>query len=192
VIKNILLISSSPRGEDSYSTEVARLLADLVRVNSSGAEITVRDLAADPLPILDEDCVFGWTLWPHQRTAAQQAAFELSGALVREVFAADVIVIASAMFSMGPASTLKTWFDYVVRSGVKFCDSENEQPGLLGGKKAYLIQARAGISSSGLAPHKVQESYAKRLLAGIGLTDVHTIEIDDVAHGKELSGKAVA
>jgi FMN-dependent NADH-azoreductase len=191
-MKNILLISSSPRGEDSYSTKVARLLADLVRVNSSGAEITVRDLAADPLPILDEDCAAGWTLWPHQRTVAQQAAINLSGTLVTELFAADVIVIASAMFNTGPTSTVKTWFDYIVRSGVKFSDSENGQQGLLSGKKAYLIQARGGIYSSGLAPHKVQESYTKRLLAGIGLTDVHTIEIDDVAHGKDLSDKAVA
>jgi FMN-dependent NADH-azoreductase len=190
-MKNILLISSSPRGEDSYSTKVARLLADLVRVNSSGAEITVRDLAADPLPIMDEDCVAGWALWPHQRTVAQQAAIDLSGALVRELFAADVIVIASAMFSTDPTATLKTWFDHVVRSGVKFSDSENGQQGLLSDKKVYLIQARGGIYSSGLAPHKLQESHTKRLLAGIGLTDVHTIEIDD-AHGKELSDKAVA
>ena len=191
-MKNILLISSSPRGEDSYSTKVARLLADLVRVNSPAAEITVRDLAADPLPTIDEDCAAGWTLWPHQRTVAQQAAVDLSDALARELFAADVIVIASAMFNTGPTSTLKTWFDYVVRSGVRFSDSENGQQEFLGGKKAYLIQARGGTHSSGLAPHKLQETHARRLLAGIGLTDVHTIEIDDVAHGKELSSKAVA
>jgi FMN-dependent NADH-azoreductase len=192
VTKNILLVSSSPRGEDSYSPEIARLLADLVSANSSGVEITVRYLAADSLPIIDEDCVAGWTLWPHQRTVTQQAAIDLSGALMKELLEADVIVIACATFNTGPTSILKTWFGYVVRFGFKFSDSENRQQRLLSGKEAYLFLARGGIYPSRFAPHTSQETYTKRLLASLGLTNVRTIEIDEVAYGEALSDKTAA
>ena len=178
-MKNILLISSIPRGDAALSRRVARLLRDLSNVDVAGVEITVRDLVADPLPYLDEDGIAGWTLKPHQRTVAQQAAINLSNTLATELFAADVIVIASGMTSLAPTSALNAWFDYVFRCGVSVGHSEKEQHGRLGGKEVYLVQERHGTHSQGpMQPGGFQKPYTKGLLAGIGFTDVHTIEVD--------------
>ena len=47
-MKNVLLLTSSPRGEASLSTQVATELAHKIE----GAQITVRELWRDPVPFI--------------------------------------------------------------------------------------------------------------------------------------------
>lgn len=189
----ILLVTSSPRGEMSYSTKVARSLAEELAGSRPGARIVVRDLATDPLPHIGTDFLAGIGTPAESRTPAQAAAVALSDAIVAEVLSADIIVIASAMINFGLTSTLKTWFDYLLRAGGTFKYSEKGAEGLVTGKKAYIIEARGGIYSEGpMRAADFQEPYLKHMLAFIGVTDVETIAVEGVAFGPEVAEKSFA
>lgn len=192
-MSHILLVTSSLRGDASYSTKVARALVDQLQAETPGAVVTVRDLAREPLPHIGADFVAGPAMPPEQRSASQNAAVALSDKLVQELFAADVIVIASAMVNFSLASGLKTWFDYLMRAGVTFTYTEKGAQGLVTGKKAYLVTARGGVYSEGpLKAIDFQEPYLRQLLAFIGVTDVEAIAVEGVAFGPEAAEKAVA
>ncbi len=192
-MNNILLVISSPRGAASYSTKVARSLVDEVTRGHPNARVVVRDLTDQPLPHIGADFVAGLGTPAESRTPAQRAAVALADEITGEVFAADVIIIASPMINFGVASTLKTWFDYLLRAGVTFRYSEKGPEGLVTGKKAYLVQARGGVYSQGpMQAANFQEPYLKQLLGFIGITDVETVAVEGVAFGPEVAEKAFA
>jgi FMN-dependent NADH-azoreductase len=191
-MSKVLLVTSSPRGAASHSSRIARDLADQF---ASGQPDTVvsRDLFREPLPHIGEDFVTALGTPAEQRTPAQSAAVALSDRLIAELFAADVIVIASAMINFGVSSTLKTYIDYVLRAGVTFRYTANGPEGLVKGKKAYIVQASGGVYSEG--PSKAfnfQDTYLKHVLGFIGVTDVEVIHIEGVAFGPEATEKALS
>jgi FMN-dependent NADH-azoreductase len=191
----ILLIISSPRGTASYSTQVARLLTDKLAAAHQPSTVTVRDLTAEPrLPHIDEGFATGRILQATDPvTPRQQAALAISDKLIAELFAADVIVLASSMINFSISSTLKTYIDYVARPGVTFRYSAAGPEGLLKGKKVYLVQARGGKYSEGPAQAaNFQEPYLRQILAFIGLTDVTPVVIEGVAFGPEATEAALA
>jgi FMN-dependent NADH-azoreductase len=191
----ILLIISSPRGSASYSTQVARLLTDRLVAAHQPSTVTVRDLTVEPrLPHIDEHFATGRTLQPTDPvTQQQQAALAISDRLIAELFAADVIVIASSMINFGISSTLKTYIDYVARPGVTFRYSAAGPEGLLKGKKVYLVQARGGKYAEGPSQAaNFQEPYLRQILGFIGLTDVTPVVIEGVAFGPEATEAALA
>lgn len=192
-MSRILFVTSSPRGAASLSTKVATALVDRLQAQSPGATIVHRDLAAQPLPHIGEDFLAAQALAAEARSPAQQAALALSDTLVQELFAADTIVIASAMINFGLASTLKSWFDYLLRAGVTFRYDETGVHGLVGGKKAYLVEARGGVYSDGPAKaFDFQEPYLRHLLGFMGVTDIESIAVEGVAYGPDVAEKAVA
>lgn len=187
----ILLLNSSPRG-DSVSIKVANELVATIRSNSKGSTVTERDLTKDVLPHIGEAFVVGSRIEAEKRNAAQQVAVELSDKLIAELVAADTLVIASPMFNFGPATTLKSWFDYILRAGVTFKYSEKGPEGLLKGKKVYVAIARAGIYAE--EPMKAidfQEPYLRHLLGFAGMTDVTFVKVEGIAYGPEAAEKAL-
>ena len=192
-MSRILFVTSSPRGAASLSTKVATALVDRLQAQSPGGAVVRRDLAAQPLPHIGEDFLAAQALPAEARSPAQQAALALSDTLVQEVFAADTIVIASAMINFGLASTLKSWFDYLLRAGATFRYDETGVHGLITGKKVYLVQARGGVYSDGPSkPFDFQEPYLKHLFSFVGVTDIETIAVEGVAYGPDVAEKAVA
>ncbi|MFE0757347.1 FMN-dependent NADH-azoreductase [Inquilinus sp. NPDC058860] len=191
-MSRILFVTSSPRGAASLSTKVATALVDRLQAQSAGVVVR-RDLAAQPLPHIGEDFVAAQALPAEARSPAQQAALALADALAQELFAADTIVIASAMINFGLASTLKSWFDHLMRAGVTFRYDETGAHGLVTGKKAYLVVARGAVYSDGpYKPMDFQEPYLRALLGFIGLTDIEAIAVEGVNYGPDVAGKAVA
>ncbi len=189
----ILLVTSSPRGAESYSTRIARSLVDELAAAQPGSHVVVRDLAGRPLPHIGTDFVAGLATPAEKRTAEQTAAVALSDEIIGEVFAADIVVIASAMINFGVSSTLKTWFDYLLRAGVTFTYSDKGPEGLAKGKKAYIVQARGGVYSEGpMQALNFQEPYLRQLLGFIGITDVETLAAEGLAYGPEVAEKSVA
>lgn len=191
-MKQILLVTSSPRGAASYSSKVAHALIDKLRADAPTATVAVRDLAREPLPHIDEGFATGRVQPADGLSAAQRVALARSDAVVQEFLAADVIVIASAMINFGVSSTLKAWVDHLARPGLTFRYSEKGPEGLAKGKKVYLVQARGGVYSDGPAKAlDFQEPYLRGVLGFLGVTDVETILVEGVAFGPEAAEKAV-
>jgi FMN-dependent NADH-azoreductase len=190
---NILFVTSSPRGGASHSTKVAeRVLSDLV-ANHSDAVVVRRDLAANPLPHVDE-AYLGALFTPEaSRTEAQQAQVALSDALVDELQAADIVVIASAMINFTVTSTLKTWLDYVARAGRTFAYIDGKPVGLLKDKRVVLVESKGGIYSDGpMKPSDFQLPYLRFMLAFLGLEDIEVVTVEGVNFGPEQAVKALA
>jgi FMN-dependent NADH-azoreductase len=130
---------------------------------------------------------------PDQRSTGQAQAVVRAEALLDELNAADVVVIASSMINFGPSSILKAWLDHIVWPGRTVAYSETGPKGLLIGKKVYLVVASGGIYSAGsAAPHDFQTPYLKLVLGFIGLTDVEVIRVEGHAYGPEAAEKAIS
>ena len=130
---------------------------------------------------------------PEKRSPAEAKALALSDALVDELAAADVVVLAVPMYNFGLPSSLKAWIDHIVRPGRTFSYGEKGPEGLLKGKKAVVVVARGGVYSEGPAQQlDFQESYLRAVLGFIGITNVHVVRVEGVAMGEEALKNAMA
>lgn len=189
-MSRILLITSSPRTE-SFSTRVARALAEKLASRAPGSAIAVRDLTREPLPHIDDSFAVARNLPADKLTSSQKAALDISDELVKELFAADSIVIAAAMINFGIPSSLKAYIDYIVRPGVTFRYTEKGPQGLVTGKKVYLVLARGGLYTEGPRQQfNFQDPYLRAVLGFIGLGDIEVITVEGVAFGPEAADKA--
>jgi FMN-dependent NADH-azoreductase len=191
-MSNILFVSSSARRTASYSNQVAFALLEKLEDAAPRAEVTVRDLARDPLPHIDEDFVTATRGPDGPQTDAQKAIAARSDALVDELIAADTVVIAAPMINFTIPSTLKTWIDYIARAGRTFSYSESGPKGLVTGKRVFLVVARGGIYSGDKRQFDFQLPYLLHVLAFLGMTDVEVIEVEGTAFGPQAAERAVA
>jgi FMN-dependent NADH-azoreductase len=189
---NVLYVTSSPRGADSYSTRVANDLIGDIRRDNPGAQIQIRDLAADPLPHLDADFIAA-TRGPNgPQTERQRALLARSDVLVDELLAADTVIIAAPMINFSIPSTLKSWIDFISRPGRTFSYSEAGPKGLATGKRVAIIVARGGVYAGDKQGFDFQRPYLLGVLGFLGMTNVDVIEVDGTAFGPEAAEKSVA
>jgi FMN-dependent NADH-azoreductase len=184
----VLYVTSSPRA-GSYSSSVADRVID---ESHPGATVITRDLARDPLPHIDADFLQATRSAEGPQNDAQRAIAARSDALVAELFAADVIVIAAPMYNFTIPSTLKAWIDHIARPGVTFSYSAKGPEGLIKGKRAIIINAKGGIYSSGPAQAlEHQSTYLRGVLGFLGITDVEAIDVEGVGLSPDAASKAV-
>ena len=190
-MSNILFVTSSPRRTASYSNQVAAELLMKLEESDPNAEVTVRDLAGDPLPHIDGDFVAATRSPGGPQTDAQKAIAVRSDLLVDELMVADTVVIAAAMINFTVPSTLKSWIDYIARPGRTFSYSESGPKGLVTGKRVFLVVARGGVYSD-KKQFDFQLPYLLHVLAFLGMTDVEVIDIEGTAFGPEAAERVVA
>jgi FMN-dependent NADH-azoreductase len=189
---SILLITSSPRGSASHSTHIATEFARKLQAADSSASLTIRDLAAAPLPHIDSDYSAGIYTPPEKRSERQAEAVGVSDVAVEELFAADTIILATGLINFNISSTLKSWIDHVTRAGRTFSYGKDGPKGLVTGKKAYIVLASGGVYSEGPAiqlDHAVP--YLRTALGFIGLTDIEVIRVEGVGMGPEATDAAL-
>lgn len=189
---SILLVTSSPRGSASHSTQIATELARKLQAADPTAGLTVRDLAATPLPHIDSDYSAGIYTPPEKRSGRQAEVVGVSDAAVDELFAADTVILATGLINFGISSTLKSWVDHVARAGRTFSYGKDGPKGLVTGKKVYIVLASGGVYSEGPAiqlDHAIP--YLRTALGFIGLTDIEVIRIEGVGMGPEATDTAL-
>ena len=188
---NILHIVSSSRGNASYSNRVASNVVDELVSRNPGATVTVRNVATDPLPHIDDDFLAATRTPQGPQTERQRVALAQSDALVDELFAADLVVIGAPMINFTIPTTLKAWIDNVARPGRTFSYSEAGPKGLVTGKQVVLVAAKGGVYAANPALD-FQVPYLKGVLAFLGMTDVEVLDVEGTAYGPEIAEKAVA
>jgi FMN-dependent NADH-azoreductase len=191
-MSRILLITSSPRLA-SYSTKVAHALAEQLASREPGSSVTIRDLARDRLPHIDDSFAAARDVPADKLTPGQRASLALSDKLLEELFAADSIIIAAGMINFGIPSNLKAYIDYIVRPRVTFRYSAKGPEGLVRGKKVYLVVARGGVYGDGpMQQLNFQDTYLRTVLGFIGLNDIELIAVEGVGFGPETADRAVS
>ncbi len=187
---NILVLNSSAAGAASVSTQLTADLVTRWRAQEPDAIVKVRDLGAEPPPHLTFDRLPG--LGGVGESASARETTRLSDTLVEELKAADVIVIGAPMYNFGITSTLKVWFDHVLRVGVTFNYTTEGPRGLLTGKRAIVVETRGGFYSAGpAAAMDAQEPHLRAMLGLLGITDVRFVRVEQLAIGPDQRSSAI-
>ena len=187
---NILQINSSARSTGSASTRLADAIVARVQAANPEANLTRRDLAAAPHPVLDEPTLQALFTPADKRTPEQAARIALDDALIAQVQAADVIVIGAPMYNFGITVQLKSWFDAIARANVTFKYTEKGPVGLLSGKKVYVGLSRGGLHRGGATDSQVP--FLNTMFGFLGLTDVQYVYSEGMGMGPEAVAKAQA
>lgn len=186
----ILQINTAARSEGANSSKLADAISSRLKVKHPEAVLEVRDLAANPHPVLDEAALGALFTPPDQRTPEQAARVALDDALIAQTQSADVIILGVPMYNFGVPVQLKTWIDAIARAGVTFRYTENGPEGLIKGKKVYLALARGGIYRD--TPNDSQVPYLKTVLGFLGMTDIECVYAEGLAMGEETALQAFA
>jgi FMN-dependent NADH-azoreductase len=189
---NILYVNSSPRGSASYSNKVAQSVIRDLREKHPGTTLIERHLAQEPLAHIDDDFVTATRSADGPSTDRQRALLARSDALIDELLAADIVVIAAPMINFSVSSTLKSWFDYIARAGRTFSYSESGPKGLVTGKRVVIVSASGGIYSGENAAFDFQVPWLCDMLAFLAMTDVEVIRVEGTALGPQAAEQALA
>lgn len=187
-MSKVLVLKSSILANYSQSNVLADYFVEQWRQQHSDDQIQVRDLAADPIPVLDGELVGALRPSDAPLTPRQQDALDLSNTLIEELKASDVIVIAAPMYNFNISTQLKNYFDLVARAGVTFSYTEAGPEGLLKGKKVYVLTSRGGIHKD--TDTDLVTPYLRVFLGFIGLTDVEFVFEEGIAYGPDMATKA--
>lgn len=191
---NILQINSSARrvqgDQGSISTLLANELVAQLREQHPDAGFALRDLGLQPHPALDEAALQAVFTPAEQRTTEQTERVALDMALLEQLRAADVLVLAVPMINFGIPSQLKNWIDAVAKAGQSFRYTANGPEGLLTGKKVYVVLSRGGIYRD--LPADTMVPYLRNLLAFLGMSDVDFVYAEGLAMGPEAAAKGLS
>jgi FMN-dependent NADH-azoreductase len=187
---NILQINSSIFSGSGQSSGLADQFVTQLRAQNPGAQLTVRDLAADPVPHLDAARFGAFLAKPDDRTPAQQAVVAYSDTLIDELKRADVVVLGLPLYNFGLPSTLKAYFDHVGRVGVTFRYTEKGPVGLLTGKKVYVFAARGGFYAG--TPNDSQTPYIRAFLSFLGMSDIEFVYAEGLAVSEASKQQGIA
>ena len=188
----VLVLDSAATGEASVSRKLTGELAAGLLARDTEVEVVRRDIGSEPIPHLTAETVGAIRGGPAETEAARDA-LALSDRLVDELRAADLLVIGAPMYNFGIPSTLKAWFDYVLRARVTFRYTEAGPEGLMTGKRAIVVLSRAGLYSEGpAAAMDSQEPHLRNLLGFMGITDVTFVRAEKLAFGPEVAEAAIS
>lgn len=167
---NILRIDSSAKTEASHSRDLLdRLLGSL----EADHPVVHRDLT-DPIPQIDTAWIAANTTPEADRTDAHRQTLSLSDKLVRELEAADLIVIGLPVYNFGVPASLKAWIDQVCRARRTFRYSPDGPIGLLEGKRAIVVYAAGGTAMG--SDIDFASGYLRHVLGFIGIKDVSFVD----------------
>ncbi|MGV3344326.1 FMN-dependent NADH-azoreductase [Enterobacteriaceae bacterium LUAb1] len=185
-MKKVLVLKSSILANHSQSNQLADFYIE--QAKASGDQITIRDLAANPIPVLDGELAGALRPSGAEFTPRQKSALALSDELIAELNAHDVIVLTAPMYNFNIPTQLKNYFDLIARAGVTFRYTEQGAEGLVKGKRAVVLSSRGGIHKN--TPTDLLTPYVKVFLGFIGINDVDFVFAEGIAYGPEVATKA--
>jgi FMN-dependent NADH-azoreductase len=189
---NILQLNSSVKGAASRSNLLGDELVGRLLQQHAAARLTVRDLVAQPVPLMDRDALGALSTAAADRTAGQQALVAAHDALIAELQSADIVVLGAPMYNFTVPIQLKAYLDAIARAGVTFRYTATGPEGLLRGKQVYVVFTRGGVHR-GTASDS-QTPFLEAMLGFLGLTDVEYVYAEglDMGPASQAAGLAAA
>lgn len=172
-MKHILHVKSSLQGNDSYSIKLGNNIVKKVQEKYPDSTLEELNLVDPEIPHLNPTVLHALFAPGDQLSADDEAAKSLSDKLVRQLLAADTLIIGAPLINFTVHSALKAWIDHITRPGITFGYNETGPIGKVTGKKVYIAMSSGGIYSEG--PGKSNDfvaPYLKAFLGFLGMTDV--------------------
>lgn len=172
--QTVLHIDASARSKGSATRDMSRKIVDAL----TAERVIRRDLAAAPLPQVDETWVAATFTPKDQRSGLQNDALGLSDTLVDELERADTIVIGTPIYNFTAPAALKAWIDQVARVGRTFEYTAEGARGLLSDKSVIVAIASGGTTLG--SDIDFATPYLRHIMGFLGLTDVSIVTQDDI------------
>lgn len=178
VIRNILRVDSSARGDASVSRQLGDEVEARLLEQHPGAGVTRLDLAAG-MPHIDGDWVAASFTAADVRDADQAGRLAVSDAAIAALTAADAVILTVPVYNFSIPSVLKAWIDHLCRAGVTFRYTADGPVALLADRPVYLVMATGGVTLGSAADFA--SGYLRHVLGFIGLHDVRLVGAEGVA-----------
>ncbi len=185
----VLAIKSSILGGYSQSGKLVDEFIGHWQARHGDGQVRVRDVAAEPLPLLDGELIAGLGGSAAELNSRQQQALALSAQLIDEVRQSDVVVVAVPMYNFGIPAQLKAWVDLICRAGITFRYTEQGPEGLLQGKRLLLVVTAGGVHRDSATDLAL--AHIKTVLGFIGLNNVEIAYAQGLNMGDALRAQGL-
>ncbi len=171
---NILHLTFSPRHSKSLSTRLSEDIVHQLQSHHDNCNIIRRDLGSLPLARIDDAYAQALSNPASLDSASMNAgAMAESETLIRELEAADIVVIGTPMHNFTVPVALKAWIDLVVRIHRSFAATPQGKVGKLRDRPVYIAIASGGYFGTERARQPdFLTPYLKAILGTIGLHDL--------------------
>ena len=184
----LLHVEASPRGSRSASLQVAHAFLQAWQARHPEAAIDVLNVWTTELPSFDGAALEAKYagLEGRSHSPAEAAAWQGIHALAERFRKADVVLLSVPMWNFGIPYRLKHLIDAISQKDVLFTFDERGLNGLLGGRKAVVVDSR-GVGLGPDFPRELdhQQRYMTAWLRMVGITDVTHIEVEKTLMGAE-------
>ncbi|EDL55698.1 acyl carrier protein phosphodiesterase [Vibrio mediterranei AK1] len=179
-----LVLKSSILGDYSQSNQI------IDQVIEGKSEVIIRDLATNPVPVLNMEVATALRSNGEDLTPELQEVVKLSDHLIEELKSADKVIIAAPMYNFMIPTQLKNYFDLIARAGVTFTYTDTGPVGLIQGKEVVVLTTRGGIHKDTL--RNSMNDYLATILGFLGMTDVEFIYAEALNMGDEPAAESRA
>ncbi len=178
---NILHIDCSPRTQ-SHSRQLSAAVVARLLESSPDASVVRRDLGRKPLPHTESAYAVALSSPGTLAEGLSNGAVQLSELLIREVEAADILVIGTPMNNFSVPSVLKAWIDQILRIGRTFSSSTAGKVGLLQDRPVFVAIASGGVFTGERANQPdFLTPYLSAVFGCVGLTTLHFLPLQATA-----------
>jgi FMN-dependent NADH-azoreductase len=149
--------------------------------------VVTRDLPIDPAPHPDRD-LYEAILSP---TPDDDPRFALSEAYIRELEAADFVVIGTPVNNFTVPSSLKSWIDHIVRIRRTFRSTPEGKIGMLRDRLLIVVSAHGGyITMPPIQPDFLTD-YVRTIFETMGIPSVEFLRLEGMSRGPEAVARAL-
>ena len=185
----------------SHSRSLTHRFVSRWHARRPGDTVTHRDIGDTPPSFIDQRWIQAAFASPEKHEPWMDDTLAESDRLIDELVAADILVIGAPLYNFGMPAALKAWVDLIVRMGrtVEYDPSTPEAPftALLADRPrhAVILSSRGGVGfepGGELAHMNHLEPGLTTVLEFIGITNVHSIAIENQEEGGEVLAQSVA
>jgi FMN-dependent NADH-azoreductase len=173
-MNHILHLKSSLQGAASYSIKLGNAIVGKIQEKYPDSTLEELNLVESEIPDLAPNTLRTLFTPVELLTEEDKQSNHLSDELVKQLLAADIIVIGAPLYNFTIHTSLKAWIDHVTRPKITFGYGEDGRPvGMVTGKKIYIAMSSGGVYSEG--PGKANDfvaPYLTAFLGFLGMTDL--------------------
>ena len=185
-MKTVLQILVSPRPQ-AFSRRVAGEIVARIVERHPAASVVTRDLAAEPPPHPDRD-LYEAIL---SQTPDHDARFALSETYIRELEAADVVIIGTPVNNFTVPSTLKAWIDHIVRIRRTFRSTPEGKVGMLRERPVIVLTAHGGYVTTPPIQPDFLTDYVRTVFETIGMPSVEFVRLEGMSRGPDAVARSL-
>lgn len=172
MLRHLHAVTSSPRGDLSWSRRALDLFIEGYQIRFPEASVSLRDTT--DLPHLSYEALVAGRTNIADHTPEQAAAFALQSDIVNEVEHCSHLVFATPMWNWSTPSSLKAWVDHFVNVRTFY-----GAPSVLAGKPITVIISSGGLYSEGpQVPNDTLRPWFQNFFGRLGATETAFLNCD--------------